>query len=112
MKEAGHHSAHGPEAGRTNAPIVDDKPETAPESDTETQPTVHSHGRNSVAAQIIGVAILEFGVVFHSVLVGLTLAVDEAFKVLFIVITFHRESYHLLSGSVSDSTPGQKCLRV
>jgi hypothetical protein len=64
-------------------------------------------------AQLIGVAILEFGVILHrhvlsvvyqyysaqlidiasSVLIGLTLAVDERFKVLFIVIIFHRMYY-------------------
>ena len=65
-------------------------------------------------AHLIGVAILEFGVILHrfvktfffpftvfflrevdqplrrSVLIGLTLAVDESFKVLFVVIVFHR----------------------
>jgi len=65
----------------------------------------------SVMAQLIGVAILEFGVILHrfvkpssiygsprevertlccSVLIGLTLAVDEGFKVLFVVVVFHR----------------------
>lgn len=44
----------------------------------------------SAAAKIIGIAILEFGVVLHSVLVGLTLAVDEDFTVLFAVLVFHR----------------------
>ncbi|KAH9967522.1 Zinc/iron permease [Russula dissimulans] len=41
-------------------------------------------------AQLIGVAILEFGVILHSVLIGLTLAVDPNFKVLFVVIIFHQ----------------------
>jgi len=45
---------------------------------------------NSVAAQVIGVAILEFGVLLHSFLIGLTLAVNQDFKVLFIVIVFHQ----------------------
>lgn len=40
--------------------------------------------------QAIGLAILEFGVVLHSLLIGLTLAVDEGFIVLFIVLVFHR----------------------
>ncbi|KZV89446.1 ZIP zinc/iron transport family [Exidia glandulosa HHB12029] len=44
----------------------------------------------TVLAQLVGVAILEFGVVFHSVLIGLTLAVDPDFKILFIVIIFHQ----------------------
>ncbi|OWZ45402.1 hypothetical protein LQV05_003804 [Cryptococcus neoformans] len=42
------------------------------------------------AAQLIAVAVLEFGVVLHSVIIGLTLAVDESFVTLFIVIIFHQ----------------------
>ncbi|CDO68402.1 hypothetical protein BN946_scf184815.g49 [Trametes cinnabarina] len=52
----------------------------------------HNHGHalgDSPAAQIIGVAVLEFGVILHSVLIGLTLAVNDEFKVLFIVLVFH-----------------------
>lgn len=67
----------------------------------------------SAMAQLIGVGILEFGVILHrfvkpftplrfaetgderpsrySVLIGLTLAVNENFKVLFVVIVFHRK---------------------
>ena len=64
---------------------------------------------DSPAAQILGIAILEFGVLLHrcarvkfyweqrsfilfSVLIGLTLAVDPDFKTLFVVIIFHRKS--------------------
>ena len=47
---------------------------------------------DSPAAQILGIAILEFGVLLHSVLIGLTLAVDEQFTILFVVIIFHRKS--------------------
>ena len=43
------------------------------------------------ASQIIGVVILEFGVLLHSFVIGLTLAVVERFTTLFIVITLHRE---------------------
>lgn len=41
------------------------------------------------AAQIIGVALLELGVIFHSLVIGLTLAVTaaEEFKTLFVVIS-------------------------
>lgn len=76
----------------------------------------HGFVVDSSATQILGVAILEFGVILHryallipllrferiltfgnfdfddSVLIGLTLAVDEDFKVLFVVIVFHRTS--------------------
>jgi zinc transporter 1/2/3 len=76
--------------------------------DTEQQGTKQLlHMDDSAAAQIIGIAILEFGVLLHksahptsnsygqmiasgSILIGLTLAVDEGFKVLFVVIVFHR----------------------
>lgn len=69
--------------------------------------------RVGIGAQVIGVAILEFGVVLHrsvpdpglltieefftmcgiSLLIGLTLAVtpDRNFKLLFVVLCFHRE---------------------
>lgn len=49
------------------------------------------------ASEIVGVFVLEFGVVFHSVIIGLTLATTpmsgengENFKVLFPVIVFHQ----------------------
>jgi zinc transporter 1/2/3 len=42
-------------------------------------------------SQLIAVAVLEFGVMLHSVIIGLTLAVNENFITLFIVIIFHRE---------------------
>jgi len=45
---------------------------------------------HQAAAQIIGVAILEFGVVVHSVIIGLTLAVTDEFDTLFVVIIFHQ----------------------
>jgi zinc transporter 1/2/3 len=48
-------------------------------------------------AQILGVAILEFGVVLHSVIIGLTLAVDDGFTTLFIVLIFHRKFLFSLS---------------
>ena len=42
------------------------------------------------AAQMTGLFILEFGVVFHSIFIGLTLAVTDDFVILLIVITFHQ----------------------
>lgn len=41
-------------------------------------------------AQILSVLILEFGVVFHSVFIGLSLAVTDDFITLFIVLIFHQ----------------------
>ena len=65
--------------------------------DEETASSVSRNGPDSTSAQLISIAILEFGVVLHSVLVGLTLAVDEDFIVLFIVLIFHRPSLSSLS---------------
>ncbi|KAM6497018.1 ZIP-like iron-zinc transporter [Amanita muscaria] len=82
--DAGTFAAHGPEAdlevaGKTIS--EEDSPKAAPPV------TVMDH---KAMAQIIGVAILEFGVLLHSILIGLTLAVDPNFTVLFVVICFHQ----------------------
>jgi zinc transporter 1/2/3 len=60
--------------------------------DEETASSVSNSGPDSTSAQLISIAILEFGVVLHSILIGLTLAVDEDFIVLFVVLIFHRQS--------------------
>ena len=78
----------------------------------------------NAAGQIIGVFILEFGVLLHrygdlsihiellthplplrSLLIGLTLAVDPNFKILFVVIIFHRECYQhsVITVTVADT---------
>ncbi|TVY55928.1 Zinc-regulated transporter 2 [Lachnellula cervina] len=52
------------------------------------------------AAQMTGIFILEFGVVFHSVFIGLTLAVTgDEFNVLYIVLAFHQTFEGLGLGS-------------
>jgi zinc transporter 1/2/3 len=42
------------------------------------------------AAQLVAVGVLEFGVILHSIIIGLTLAVNDEFTTLFIVIIFHQ----------------------
>jgi|SRR6267142_1901033 len=118
----GHHvgsyAAHGPEGESGLDPASGDGPD--PEK-IEKFHTAHAHDHmdstfqtdETAMAQLIGVAILEFGVILHrhissityhhyptqltepapSVLIGLTLAVDEKFKVLFVVVIFHRMYY-------------------
>ncbi|KAF2863281.1 ZIP zinc/iron transport family [Piedraia hortae CBS 480.64] len=55
---------------------------------------------DSYAAQMTALAILEFGVVFHSVLIGLTLAVaGDEFKILYAVLTFHQTFEGLALGT-------------
>lgn len=52
------------------------------------------------AAQMTAIFILEFGVIFHSVFIGLTLAVaGENFNVLYIVLSFHQTFEGLGLGS-------------
>lgn len=51
------------------------------------------------AAQLTAIFILEFGVVFHSVFIGLTLAISEDFIILFVVLVFHQTFEGLGLGS-------------
>ncbi|KAJ8082032.1 hypothetical protein PM082_007878 [Marasmius tenuissimus] len=105
----GAHAAHGPEGvhrnlsdSRVERPNVD---QVAEIKDVETASEASSLKATTRGAldnpltQIIGVAILEFGVVLHSVLIGLTLAVDEDFTVLFVVVIFHQTFEGLGLGS-------------
>ena len=58
------------------------------------------------AAQMTAICILEFGVVFHSVFVGLTLAVaGEEFNTLYVVLVFHQTFEGLGLGSRLAATP-------
>lgn len=52
-----------------------------------------------IVAQLLAVAVLEFGVILHSIVIGLTLAVSDEFVVLFIVIIFHQSFEGLGLGS-------------
>ncbi|PBK72519.1 ZIP zinc/iron transport family [Armillaria solidipes] len=98
--EAGGHAAHGPEgnlAHQIEGNVGESKLNGSDsESDVEDQ---RHRVLDSAMTQIIGVAILEFGVTLHSVLIGLTLAVDPDFKVLFVVLIFHQTFEGLGVGS-------------
>ncbi|GAA5887818.1 hypothetical protein JCM6882_000762 [Rhodosporidiobolus microsporus] len=74
----------------------------------------HEHGatdgddemiNESALAQIMGVAILEFGVLFHSFVIGLTLAVSEQLGPLLAVLTFHQMFEGIGLGSRLSSLP-------
>jgi hypothetical protein len=80
--------------------------------DEETASSVSNSGPDSTYAQLISIAILEFGVVLHSILIGLTLAVDENFIILFIVLIFHRRSPSPLSFYLRYLPDLQKPLKV
>ena len=61
------------------------------------------------AAQMTAIFILEFGVVFHSIFVGLTLAVaGDEFKTLYVVLVFHQTFEGLGLGSRLAVTPWPK----
>lgn len=62
---------------------------------------IEGHGiGDSYAAQLAGVFILEFGVIFHSIFIGLTLAVaGEEFPTLYVVLVFHQTFEGLALGS-------------
>ncbi|GAA5833375.1 hypothetical protein JCM9279_001506 [Rhodotorula babjevae] len=70
------------------------------EAGSEGKPHAHGHAHDgeddddelqeSAVAQIIGVAILEAGVLFHSFVIGLTLAVSDNLGPLLAVLTFHQ----------------------
>lgn len=60
----------------------------------------HTEHDTNFAAQMTALFILEFGVIFHSIFIGLTLAVaGEEFVVLYIVLVFHQTFEGLGLGS-------------
>src|SRR5271170_232514 len=62
------------------------------EVDTEVAlPLNNSLGNHKLDARLVGFFILEFGVIFHSVIIGLTLSTTGSdFNTLFVVIIFHQ----------------------
>lgn len=68
----------------------------------------HDNDSNTalVAAQLTSIFILEFGVIFHSVFIGLTLAVaGDEFTILYIVLAFHQTFEGLGLGTRLALTP-------
>ncbi|KAI0033907.1 ZIP zinc/iron transport family [Vararia minispora EC-137] len=94
----GAHAAHGPEVAVSSdaeAQAIQKSAELESVEYTARQDTLEY----SAFAQLIGIAVLEFGVMLHSVLIGLTLAVDENFRILFVVLIFHQTFEGLGIGS-------------
>lgn len=55
---------------------------------------------DSYSAKMTGIAILEFGVIFHSIFIGLTLAVaGPEFETLYVVLVFHQTFEGLALGT-------------
>ncbi|KAK0446900.1 ZIP zinc transporter-domain-containing protein [Armillaria borealis] len=98
--QAGSYAAHGPEGNLAHQIEGNADESKLRISDSELDIEDQRHrALDSAMTQIIGVAILEFGVNLHSVFVGLTLAVDPDFKVLFVVLIFHQTFEGLGVGS-------------
>jgi solute carrier family 39 (zinc transporter), member 1/2/3 len=108
----GGHAAHGPEGNPTpsSTDTVDIEKGSAPSSahlSTNDQSHLHGHSHShkhtaldeSALAQLVGIAILETGVLLHSVLIGLTLAVTDNFVILLVVLVFHQTFEGLGLGS-------------
>ena len=88
------------------------------EHDIETSPnglagTIYSpHEVEDYAAQMTAIFILEFGVIFHSIFIGLTLAVaGSEFNILYVVLAFHQTFEGLGLGSRLAATPWPKSKR-
>ena len=82
---------------------------------TSQEPIIHTrlekppHEVEDYAAQMTAICILEFGVIFHSIFVGLTLAVaGQEFDTLYIVLVFHQTFEGLGLGSRLAATPWPK----
>lgn len=68
--------------------------------DQHDDPEARRRAQEEYAAQLTGIFILEFGVIFHSIFIGLTLAVSgDEFIVLYIVLVFHQSFEGLALGS-------------
>lgn len=64
---------------------------------------------DNYAAQMTAIFILEFGVIFHSIFIGLTLAVaGKEFKTLYVVLVFHQTFEGLGLGARLAVTPWPK----
>lgn len=101
----GLHAAHGPESemrpvgGAAHSDIEEGVPVDDKKSDIIERRAQHSgHGHEEASgplddhplAQILSILILEFGVIFHSFITGITLAVSVEFIPLFLVLIFHQ----------------------
>lgn len=79
---------------------------------TPTKPEKPLYEVEDYAAQMTAIFILEFGVIFHSIFVGLTLAVaGQEFNTLYIVLVFHQTFEGLGLGSRLAATPWPKAKR-
>ena len=99
-----HHHGESPEpiAGMNKLSTADN--EVAPDQ---------APGKEKLDARLVGFFILEFGVIFHSVIIGLTLSTTGSdFNTLFVVIIFHQMFEGLGLGSRLAILPFNKGSRL
>lgn len=68
----------------------------------------HEEGEGGLAGQLTSIFVLEFGVIFHSVFVGLTLGTTDNLVILLIVLVFHQMFEGLGLGSRIATAPWPK----
>ncbi|KAF2402702.1 putative plasma membrane low affinity zinc ion transporter [Trichodelitschia bisporula] len=85
-------SAKGPEKdSHGHTPMIGDDHLGHGREHTDNSSLKSHMGAESYAAQMTAIFILEFGVVFHSIFIGLTLAVaGSEFVTLYVVLVFHQ----------------------
>jgi solute carrier family 39 (zinc transporter), member 1/2/3 len=70
------------------------------DGDVEKNAPAKTFDPESYTAQLTAIAILEFGVIFHSIFIGLTLAVTGSeFNILYVVLVFHQTFEGLALGT-------------
>ena len=117
-------TSRSPSNGQSHTPGEDHLSHTREHIDHDDQgdpsteeSAVHRHDKPShevedYAAQMTAICILEFGVIFHSIFIGLTLAVaGEEFVTLYIVLVFHQTFEGLGLGSRLAATPWPRSKR-
>jgi solute carrier family 39 (zinc transporter), member 1/2/3 len=96
--------------GHSQVPGDDHLSHSRDHVDTEAErsptPKRSRHEAEEFAAQMTAIFILEFGVIFHSIFIGLTLAVaGDEFNTLYVVLVFHQTFEGLGLGSRLAATP-------
>lgn len=93
--------------------VMSNKKLESPASDDDYSDVSETDIKYSFEQQIAAFYVLEFGVIFHSVIIGLNLAVSgwDDFKVLYIVIIFHQSFEGLGIGARMSVIPFPRALR-
>src|SRR5271170_235510 len=104
-------SANGLTVHSHFSPVDVESPDTTQQKVESESATISpvSTGTTRLDARLVGFFILEFGVIFHSVIIGLTLSTTGAdFNTLFVVIIFHQMFEGLGLGSRLAILPFEK----